>query len=54
MNSLKQNLKIKFTSKEVEMLEEMNWFPSAFNLTGKGRTTIKTIFEKVKKINETE
>lgn len=29
--------KIKFTAKEVEMLEEMNWFPQAFNLTGKGK-----------------
>ena len=43
--------KIKFTPEEVEMLEEMNWFPQVFNLTGKGKAAIKTIFEKVKKIN---
>jgi hypothetical protein len=46
--------KIKFTPKEVEMLEEMNLFPGAYNLTGKGKTAIKTIFEKVKKINAQE
>lgn len=45
---------IKFTPEEVEMLEEMNWFPQAYNLTGKGKTAIKTIFEKVKKINAQE
>jgi hypothetical protein len=36
------------------MLEEMNWFPQVFNLTEKGKTTIKNIFEKVKKINSQE
>ena len=46
--------KIKFTPKEVEMLEEMNWFPGAYRLTGKGKTAIANILKKVKKINETE
>lgn len=46
--------KIKFTPKEVEMLEEMNLFPEVYDLTSKGKTTIKTIFEKVKKINAQE
>ena len=46
--------KIRFTPKEVEMLEEMNWFPGVYGLTNKGKTTIKSIFEKVKKINAQE
>ena len=44
--------KIEFTPEEVEMLEEIKLFPKVYNLSEKGITTIKNIFEKVKKISE--
>ena len=46
--------KIKFTPKEVEMLEEMYSFPTAYRLTGKGKDIIANILKKAQKINETE
>ena len=46
--------KIKFTPKEIEMLEEMYSFPTAYRLTGKGKLAIAKKQKKVKKINETE
>lgn len=46
--------KIKFTPKEIEMLEEMCSFPTAYRLTGKGKLAIANILKKAKKINETE
>ena len=46
--------KIKFTFKEVEILEEMYLCPTAYRLTGKGKIAIANILKKMKKINETE
>lgn len=46
--------KIKFTPKEIEMLEEMYSFPTAYRLTDKGKGIIANILKKVQKINETE
>lgn len=46
--------KIKFTPREIEMLEEMCAFPTAYRLTGKGKDIIANILKKVKKTNEAE
>lgn len=44
--------KIKFTKQEIECLQDMVDFPDAFDLTPKGEETVKSILDKVKKINE--
>ena len=42
---------MKFTEKEIEMLQEMVDFPSAYKLTDTGVTTIKSILKKAETIN---
>ena len=43
---------MKFTEKEIEMLQEMVDFPSAYKLTPKGVATIKSILKKAETINK--
>jgi hypothetical protein len=43
---------MKFTEKEIDMLQEMVDFPSAYKLTKTGVTTIKSILKKVETINK--
>lgn len=42
---------MKFTEKEIEMLQEMVDFPTAYKLTDTGVATIKSILKKVETIN---
>lgn len=43
---------MKFTEKEIEMLQEMVDFPTAYKLTDTGVTTIKSILKKAEIINK--
>ena len=42
---------MKFTEKEIEMLQEMVDFPDAYHLTLKGVDTIESILKKAETIN---
>lgn len=44
----------KFTEQEIEMLQEMIDFPMVYKLSDKGISTINSILEKVKSINNEE
>lgn len=43
---------MKFTDKEIQMLEDMIDFPEAFKLTPEGIKTIKSIYNKITKTNK--
>ena len=43
---------MKFTDKEILMLEDMIDFPQAFKLTPEGIKTIKSIYNKISEINK--
>lgn len=43
---------MKFTDKEIQMLEDMIDFPEAFKLTPEGIKTIKSIYSKITKTNK--
>ncbi len=43
---------MKFTDKEIQMLEDMIDFPEAFKLTSEGIKTIKSIYKKITETNK--
>lgn len=45
-------MKQKFTEKEIDMLQEMVDFPSAYRLTSSGLRLVKSILKKVENVNK--
>jgi hypothetical protein len=44
--------KTKFTDQEIDLIQEMIDFPSAYRLMPKGQKAVKSILEKMKTINK--